>query len=96
MSMKRTKQRGAGGKEDKDAPVDFWAKPQPAEKTFAEDVEGKDDSAFTAYTMAARYTKGQLVTHPKFGKGIVTDVEPSRVEILFGDGKKKLGHGQAS
>jgi hypothetical protein len=43
--------------------------------------------------MASRYTKGQLVIHPKFGKGVVSDVEQSRVEILFQEGKKKLGHG---
>ena len=31
--------------------------------------------------------------HAKFGKGIVVDVEPSRVEVLFQDGPKKLAHG---
>ena len=45
--------------------------------------------------MTERYGKGQLVLHAKFGKGIVVDVEASRVEILFQEGKKKLGHGQS-
>lgn len=94
MSMKRTKQRS--GEREKDQGTDFWAKPVAPEKTWEEQVEGKGDEAFTAYAMAARYTKGQLLTHPKFGKGVVVDVEASRVEILFQDGKKKLGHGQTS
>ncbi len=94
MSMKRTKQRSGG--RDKDTGVDFWAKPAEPEKSWEEQVEGKADDAFAAYSLAAKYTKGQLLTHPKFGKGVVVDVEPSRVEILFQEGKKKLGHGQAT
>ena len=94
MSMKRTKQR-SGGRET-DNGTDFWAKPVEPEKTWTEMTEGKEDEAFTAYSMSARFTKGQLLTHPKFGKGVVVDVEASRVEILFQDGKKKLGHGQSS
>lgn len=95
MSMKRTKQRSGGGRE-KDGGTDFWAKPVEPEKTWEQQMEGKTDDAFAPYSMAAKYTKGQLLTHPKFGKGVVVDVEASRVEILFQDGKKKLGHGQAS
>jgi hypothetical protein len=58
-------------------------------------MEGKADDAFVPYSMSERYTKGQLVLHSKFGKGVVTDAEQARVEILFQEGKKKLGHGQA-
>ncbi|MBX3189157.1 MAG: hypothetical protein KF819_19195 [Labilithrix sp.] len=93
MSMKRTKQR-TGGRE-KDIETDFWAKPAEPEKTWTEQVEEKPDDAFTMYAMSERFTKGQLVAHPKFGKGVVLDVEASRVEILFQEGKKKLGHAQS-
>jgi hypothetical protein len=92
MSMKRTKQKSTG--KEKDAARDFWAKPAEIERTWEESVEGKPDPDFTLYMMTERFTKGQLILHPKFGKGIVTDVEPLRVEILFQEGKKKLGHGQ--
>lgn len=95
MSMKRTKQRGAGGSRDKDDGTDFWAKPTEPERSWDEQMDGKPDDAFVQYVLAQRYTKGQLVLHPKFGKGVVTGAEASRVEILFQDGKKKLGHGQA-
>jgi len=95
MSMKRTKQRGAGSGRDKDTDLDFWAKAPSPEKTWEEQVEGKDDAEFVQYTLAERFTKGQLVLHAKFGKGIVIEADPNRVEILFQEGKKKLGHGQA-
>ena len=95
MSMKRTKQRGAGGARDKDTEVDFWAKPTAPEKTWQEQVEDKPDDAFVPYALSARFGVGQLVLHTKFGKGIVTDADANRVEILFQEGKKKLGHGQA-
>ena len=92
MSMKRTKQKSTG--KEKDGEIDFWAKPATPEKTWEEATEAKEDADFTPYAMSERFTKGQLILHPKFGKGIVMDVEMARVEILFQEGKKKLGHGQ--
>lgn len=94
MSMKRTKQRGAGGR-DKDVDETFWQKPSEPEKTWQEHVEGKADVDFVPYVMTSRYAKGQLVNHSKFGRGIIVDADASRVEILFETGKKKLGHGHA-
>jgi hypothetical protein len=90
MSMKRAKAKSSS--KEKDAVTDFWAKPVAPEKTWEEATTDQDDDKFTPYSMTARFTKGQLVSHPKFGKGFVTDVETARVEILFQDGKKKLGH----
>lgn len=93
MSMKRAKGKTQG--KEKDAETDFWAKPATPEKTWEESVEGKPDGDFVPYVMSERFTKGQLILHSKFGKGIVADVEAARIEILFQEGKKKLGHGQA-
>jgi hypothetical protein len=93
MSMKRTKAKTAA--KEKDGTTDFWAKPAAPEKSWEESTMEKPDDAFTPYAMRSTFTKGQLITHPKFGKGVVTDVETVRVEILFQDGKKKLGHGQS-
>lgn len=92
MSMKRSKAKTAG--KEKNGPTDFWAKPTVPEKTWEEASTDKPDEAFTPYAMSSTFTKGQLIAHSKFGKGVVTDVEPVRVEILFQDGKKKLGHAQ--
>ena len=92
--MKRSKQRGGGGR-DKDVEKDFWAKPAEPEKTWEEQVDGKPDDEFLAYTLSQKFSKGQLILHSKFGKGVVVDADAARVEILFQEGKKKLGHGQA-
>jgi hypothetical protein len=93
MSMKRAKAKTSG--KEKDAGTDFWAKPVAPEKTWEESTADQPDDAFVPYSMGSKFTKGQLVAHTKFGKGVVTDVEAARVEILFQDGKKKLGHGQS-
>lgn len=94
MSMKRAKQKSSGS--SKSTEVDFWAKKPVPEKPWEEQVDGKADTAFTPYALAATFQKGQLVVHPKFGKGAISDVEGTRVEILFQDGKKKLGHATAA
>ena len=93
MSMKRAKQRTSG--REKDTETDFWAKPKEAEKTWEEQVGSKPDEAFAPFKLAEKYSLGQLIVHSKFGKGVVVDVEPARIEILFQEGKKKLGHGQS-
>ncbi|HVJ92465.1 MAG TPA: hypothetical protein VM580_21840 [Labilithrix sp.] len=95
MSMKRTKARTSGSR-DKETGTDFWAKPAEPEKSWEEHVDGKADGDFAPYALSERYSKGQLVFHSKFGRGVVVDVEASRVEILFQEGKKKLGHAQTS
>lgn len=93
MSMKRSKAKSSGsarGQSDEDS--NYFAKPKEVEKTWAEQMEGKGDDQFAAYSMASRFPKGQLVFHTKFGKGVVTHVEGARIEVLFEDGVKKLGH----
>lgn len=96
MSIKRSKQRSTGsGRSSGDDDASFgWGKPPEPEKTWAEQVEGKEDDAFVPYAMSTRYAKGQLLSHPKFGKGVVTNVEGARIEVLFEEGAKKLGHAQ--
>jgi hypothetical protein len=95
MSIKRTKQRSfSGGRDsDSDALSPFGNKPAEPVKTWAEQLEGKADEAFLAYSFSSRFEKGALLSHPKFGKGVVVGVEPQRIEVLFEDGLKKLGHG---
>jgi hypothetical protein len=95
MSMKRSKQRSSGAGRrggDDDAPV--WAKPAEPEPAW-EEVEAKPQESFVAFVLSSRYAKGDLILHPKFGKGLVVAVEGTRIEVLFQDGKKKLGHAVA-
>ena len=91
MSMKRTKQRGSGRGSGQDEETSAWSKPPEPEPTWAE-VDSKPDASFLPFAMSSRYSKGDLILHTKFGKGVVLGVEPTRIEVLFQDGKKKLGH----
>jgi hypothetical protein len=91
MSIKRTKQRSFG--RDREAgETAFGSKPGEPEKSWADLVEGKADTAFVPYEMTAKYARGTLLLHPKFGKGAIVNVEGGRIEVLFEDGGKKLGH----
>jgi hypothetical protein len=93
MSMKRSRSKSSGsGRQGGDDDSNYFAKPQDPEKSWAQQMEGKEDGAFVPYSLATRFAKGQLVTHPKFGKGIVVHVEGARIEVLFEEGPKKLGH----
>jgi hypothetical protein len=95
MSIKRSKRpSGSGGaRRDEELPSFITvAKPEPEPK-WDDAVAGQADDAFLPYAMTTRFTKGALVTHAKFGKGIVVAAEASQVTVLFSDGKKKLGHG---
>ena len=94
MSMKRSRARssGSGRGNGGDDDSNYFAKPQEPEKSWAEHMEGKGDGDFVPYAMTSRFAKGQLLTHPKFGKGVVVGVEGARIEVLFEEGPKKLGH----
>jgi hypothetical protein len=91
MSMKRSKQRSSGGRPGDDEESSAWSKPAPPEPTWA-DIESKPAESFVPFQLSSRYAKGDLIAHPKFGKGLVLGVEGPRIEVLFQDGKKKLGH----
>lgn len=93
MSIKRSKQVNYKSK-FRDTPTDgpFAPKPADPELSWAEHMAGKDDGAFVPYALTSKYEKGALIQHPKFGKGMVTGVEGSKVEVSFEEGTKKLGH----
>jgi hypothetical protein len=93
MSIKRSKQVNYKSK-SQDAPTTgpFAQKPAAPELSWAEHMAGKEGATFTPYAQTAKYEKGALLQHPKFGKGFVTHVEGARVEVCFEEGMKKLGH----
>jgi hypothetical protein len=96
MSMKRSKARSFGSRDDGGDDDGYFKKKTEPEKTYEQHMEGKTDDMFAPYSMATKYDVGALVNHSKFGKGIILAVEVSRVEVLFADGKKKLGHATPS
>jgi hypothetical protein len=94
MSMKRSKEVSRGRAREVDG--GFWDKKEPERVyTWESDVSAQPDEAFVAYTPQQRYSKDVLLTHAKFGKGIVTDVDGGKIDVLFQEGPKKLTHGLA-
>jgi hypothetical protein len=91
MSMKRSKQPSTARRGGDASTFGFMKGPEP-EKTWDEQVTGQPDEAFLPYSLRTRYAKGALIAHPKFGKGAVVSVLGSTMEVLFADGRKKLGH----
>ncbi len=92
MSMKRAKVRTTGTRNSGAEASDFFARPAVPEKTWEAQMEGAPEDAFAPYSLSARYAKGALVLHSKFGKGVIVEADAQRVEVLFSDGKRKLGH----
>jgi hypothetical protein len=56
-------------------------------------VADKPDAAFAAYAPALTFEKDALVSHSKFGKGIVVEVDGNKLHVLFEEGVRKLLHG---
>jgi hypothetical protein len=93
MSIKRSKQvyhgttkRDAGDDEKKPS------KDKAQKLNWAEQVQSQTDEAFVPYAQTGTFAKGAFVLHQVFGKGLVTAVEGSRIEVLFEAGVKKLVH----
>ncbi|MEI8254234.1 MAG: hypothetical protein WCJ30_01030 [Deltaproteobacteria bacterium] len=92
MSMKRTKKATQGSSKDSDGANVFGFGKVTVAPTWVELTTDQPDGAFKPYAMNTTFAKGELVLHPKFGKGVVTLVEMNRIEILFEDAVRKLGH----
>jgi hypothetical protein len=46
-----------------------------------------------AYDMNHSYSTGDIISHPKFGPGLVeTSLPPNKIEVRFQEGKKMLLH----
>lgn len=94
MSMKRSKEVRRGNSRDTDENDGFFSpKAAPKQWDWEKDVASQPDESFAQYAPKSRFAQHAFLVHPKFGKGVVIDVEPSRVEVLFQDGPKKLAHG---
>ncbi len=93
MSMKRAKEVRRGPKDSKPEDDGFFPKDPVRVFEWEKDANAQADESFAKYSPSARYAKGALVMHPKFGKGVVTESEQAKVDVLFQEGVKKLAHG---
>jgi len=61
------------------------------EQSWEKAVTGKLIGDFVKYNVKAQFKVGDLVKHPKFGDGVVTQViDKNKVEILFRDEPRRL------
>ncbi len=61
------------------------------EQSWERAVTGKLVGEFVKYNVKAQFKVGNLVKHPKFGDGVVTQVlDKNKVEILFRDEPRRL------
>ncbi len=57
------------------------------------EFQGKiGSSALTPYSPKAIFKADQGLDHPKFGHGLVVEVQPQSIDVLFEEGVKKLMH----
>jgi len=77
-----SRENGAASDGQKEAKLPEWA----------EAVEGKGPKEFKPYAVTTTYGQGDLVKHAKFGEGVVLSVEPTKMEVLFESGPRKLAH----
>lgn len=93
MSMKRARKTGSSGRSgDSEAAFPLFGTPQLETRGWEELVAARGDAAFKPYAPSVVFHQHDLIEHPKFGKGIVQLVDGAKVEVLFQDGARKLGH----
>ncbi len=92
MSIKRAKPASRGKGKDSENETGMGSSKAAPAPVWRDQVGAKPDDAFFPYALATTFQKGSLINHSKFGKGLVTNVEGARIEVLFEEGSKKLGH----
>jgi hypothetical protein len=92
MSIHRPKRPTHRRTEGAAATRSAQATPAPKQLKWKEVVGSQPDAAFAPYSPAATFAKDALVSHAKFGKGIVVEVDGNKIQILFEEGQKKLLH----
>ena len=63
--------------------------------TFEQLLHGRDLAGARRYSPKDTYAKDEIVEHPTFGHGIVTQVRNDKVEVFFKTFEKTLVHGRA-
>jgi len=97
MSIHRPK-RATSRRSDTPAAPGRASSPSSAPKPpkWKDVVADKPDTAFSAYAPGLTFEKDALVSHSKFGKGIVVEVDGNKLHVLFEEGVRKLLHGTPS
>jgi len=54
------------------------------------------DAVVWDYKLTERYEKGDVITHPRFGRGFVESTTIDKMEVLFREGKKLMAMNRAA
>ena len=57
-------------------------------------LKAKSAAVVKSYSLQDKYETGDVLEHPKFGRGVTTAVKDGKIEVLFEDGSKTLVHGR--
>lgn len=58
-------------------------------------MKGRENAEVRRYSPKSRFSAGEVIEHPKFGKGVATALKDGdKIEILFPDGPRVLIHGR--
>jgi hypothetical protein len=69
--------------------------PSPA-REWQTTVADRDSKEFVPYSIHTTFETGQLVSHPKFGSGLVKEtLAAQKLSVLFKDGPRTLVHGRS-
>lgn len=90
MSINRPKRVSFRSNRESSTTFDAQKDLRPA--SWSEAVDGKDEGHFRSYSVKETYATGEGLSHPKFGPGVVVDVEPNKIGVLFESGERRLVH----
>jgi hypothetical protein len=69
----------------------YFESEEAIQRVYGELKEGSDMAAAKEYSLGVELTENDVVKHPTFGLGFVLELmSPTKVEVLFEDGVKKL------
>lgn len=69
----------------------YFENEESIQRVYGELQEGSDMAAAKEYSLDVELTENDVVQHPQFGLGFVLELmSPTKVEVLFEDGVKKL------
>lgn len=55
-------------------------------------LEARENGVERNYKMSDSYNVGEIIDHPKFGIGLISEICPEHVTVTFKEGVKKLMH----
>jgi hypothetical protein len=93
MSMKRARKTGSGGRSNEvEGALTPFGQALPGLPDWQSAVGDNADASYRPWSMTASFARDERIEHPKFGRGLVVLVQGTKIQVLFQEGTKMLGH----